>query len=64
MICGMDRVYNLYTCLCTDANLKSLPDIKIQIGTNVYILPKESYIEKVSSHFLSLDRVEANAISK
>lgn len=49
MICGTDRQYNLYTCLCTYENLKTFPDLNIKIGSNVYVLPKESYVEKVSS---------------
>ena len=65
MICGNDRFYNLYTCLCTNENLKSFPDIKIQLGTNVYVLPKESYITKVSPRVrLNYCRAEASATSK
>ena len=31
-ICGTDKTYNLYTCLCDAEKYKQMPDIKIQLG--------------------------------
>eukprot|EP00347_Sterkiella_histriomuscorum_P014563 403360402 len=46
MICGIDKTYSLFTCLCTPENIENFPDIKIQLGNNLYTMPKESYIQK------------------
>lgn len=48
-ICGMERNYGLYVCQCDSEAMRNYPDINIQIGENVYTLPKESYIHKVTS---------------
>ncbi|CDW71184.1 eukaryotic aspartyl protease family protein [Stylonychia lemnae] len=49
MLCGIDKTYNLYFCLCTPENLKTFPSLKIQLGNNVYSMPWESYIQKIMS---------------
>ena len=44
----MERNYGLYVCQCDTEVMNNYPDITIQIGENVYTLPKESYIHKVN----------------
>ena len=44
----MERNYGLYVCQCDTEAMNNYPDISIQIGENVYTLPKESYIHKVN----------------
>lgn len=41
LICGQDQYRNLFKCLCTDQIYQNFPNIKIQIGNNMYVLPKE-----------------------
>ena len=48
MICAYDNSLSLVTCLCSAEHLTRFPDISIQIGNNVYTLPKESYIDYVT----------------
>lgn len=43
-LCGMDTYLNLTKCLCGQEKYDSYPDLKIQLGNNLYTLPKESYI--------------------
>jgi hypothetical protein len=48
-ICGMDNSYGLFTCLCDEVKLQTYPDISIQIETNAYKLPRQSYIQRVKA---------------
>ncbi len=44
MICGQDKSYNVYFCLCTEETYNSFPDLQIQLDNNVLLLPRASYI--------------------
>ncbi|CDW80046.1 pepsinogen a [Stylonychia lemnae] len=44
LICGQDQQKNLFKCLCTEQIYQNFPNIKIQIGNNVYSFPKEKYV--------------------
>eukprot|EP00347_Sterkiella_histriomuscorum_P006554 403352331 len=49
-ICGQDQQKNLFKCLCTDQIYQHYPDIHIQIGNNVYTIPKEQYIIPINGN--------------
>jgi len=50
----MAKDYGLYVCQCYKEDMNNYPDIHIQIGGNVYTLPKESYIHKVRTEYSQL----------
>lgn len=51
----MDKGQGLFSCLCDLEKYNNYPDIEIQIGNNVYTLPKRSYVQMVRPiHVLSL----------
>ena len=48
MVCGNDKKQNLYYCECSYNDFyNNFPDIKVQIGNNVYSITKDSYVVKV-----------------
>ena len=43
-ICGIDPSQGLFSCLCDEEKYLRYPDIEIQIGNNLYTMPRRSYI--------------------
>ena len=62
-ICGTDTQYQLFTCLCEWDKYQQYPDIEIQLGNNVYVLPKEDYVQRVSQSILFIEYSSVRSVT-